>query len=52
MNNRQRRMVEVTLPIIIGYGAVVMTVTTLLGFGYGLLSISLLAMLDIALVKE
>ena len=52
MNKHQRRFIETTLPMVIGYGMVVVSVTDLFGFGYGIVVIMLFTAIDVIMIKD
>ncbi len=52
MNKYQRRFIETTLPMVIGYGMAVVSITALFGFGYGIFGIMLFTAIDVIMVKD
>ena len=52
MNKHQKRFIETTLPMVIGYGLVVISLTALFGFGWGILGIMVFTAIDVMMVRE
>ncbi len=50
--DKYQRFIETTLPMIVGYGMAVVSVTALFGFGWGILGMIIFAIVDVALHKE
>lgn len=51
MNYRKKRFIETTIPIVIGYGLIVL-VTTLLDVRYGLMAILIFAVIDPVMSRD
>ena len=52
MNKRQKRFMETTLPMVISYGLVVISITALFGFWWGILGIMLFTAIDVFMEKK
>ena len=52
MDKRLKRFLETTLPMIIGYGLVLIISTAVLGIGWGLLGILIFSVIDVLMIEE
>ncbi len=51
MNKRLKRFVETTVPMVIGYGLVIVVATGYVGIHWGILGIVIFASIDVIMVR-
>ena len=51
MNPKLRRLIETTIPMVIGYGLAVSSITALMGFRWGFVGIIVFAIVDVLMIR-